>query len=174
MVRKYGMTAKERVYEKTYPKIVKICEKLKYQTGFRQYSVQEIVQEARILFFKNFEDYYENENQYLKFLFTSVKNRIRSLQLQVYSFENRYKARMGDESGGEGRDYQESWNNVADPKTMHHNRITVEYLEEVLPEHCMDIILRACDKGVTVDKILSNEFSPEDARKIKKTILSVV
>lgn len=110
-MRNYGETAVDRLYKKLKQDITDICRKILYQTGFYYMSVEELEQEARILFFTRFEEYYETNNQYLRFLFIAIKNKVRTEQKKTYRYVNRFKNMppMDDEEP----DFHKALENVA-------------------------------------------------------------
>lgn len=113
---RYGTTASQRIFERVKGRLKADVEKLRYQTSFRQATITELHQEARILFHQHFEEYYEKEEQYLRFLFIVMKNRIRTMQRVLYTYTNRITNDFTLlRSSKDEPDYHDTWNNVADP-----------------------------------------------------------
>jgi len=131
---KYGTTASQKIFESVKGRMKADVEKLRYQTSFHQVNVTELFQEARIVFFKHFEAYYEDDEQYLRFLFIVVKNKIRNMQRIVYTYANRITNDFSLlHSTGEEPDYHDVWNNVPDPRSLNNvgrKYITMEELKE--------------------------------------------
>jgi hypothetical protein len=75
----------------------------------------------KYLFYFNFEDYYENDKQYLGFTYISLNNRIKSVNSKRYNYENKYTSieqlnyLTGCNTEKEVMDYNTIWNNVEDP-----------------------------------------------------------
>lgn len=87
----YNVLASHKIFERIKTKLVSQTKKLRKQCGFWTATDEELIQEAVIIFFKHFEDYYEEDNKYLRFLFIATKNRIRTMQKETYTYINRYK-----------------------------------------------------------------------------------
>ncbi len=87
----YGTSAAERVLAKNEHLLRKQTEKLQAQLTFFEYTRAELYQEVLLLFFKNFEDYYEEDGQYLRFLFIATKNKIINIKKQRAVWANRFK-----------------------------------------------------------------------------------
>lgn len=66
----------------------KIVKRLKYGLNVSFLSEEELLQEARLQFFSLFYDFYEDDNQYLKFIFIVVKNRMRNLKRNNFKRES--------------------------------------------------------------------------------------
>ena len=97
--RRYGEKTVDRLYRELLPLLKKQTLKVVYYMGFSGFE-DEVMQEARILFYKRFEDYYENDKQYLKFIFICTKNKIRTMQKKEYTYRNRYANTAVDSETG--------------------------------------------------------------------------
>jgi DNA-directed RNA polymerase specialized sigma24 family protein len=96
-----------------------------YHTGYRE----EIWQELCMLWFKNFEDKYETDRQYLSFLFICLKNRIRNMQKKQYTHEHRFTTGLGfirsslkitgsaESEGAQEVEYNAVWGQVKNPSS---------------------------------------------------------
>lgn len=159
----YGKKAVDRIWEKNISKVHHFVNKLQAQTGFYDYSHTELMQEACMLFHKRFEDYYEADEQYLRFLFVAVKNHIRNLQLKTYTRNNRFSTNfleLKSVASDEGVvDYMTAWNNVCDPKNIYRAIELNDLIEKssmYLNELGNEIVLMLCE-GVTVKGIAENK-----------------
>jgi len=71
----YDIRAVHRVWEKNKAHIKRrIVVSLMYKYSVYEFSTQELMHEAQLLFFLNFYDYYESSDQFNAFLYTCVRN----------------------------------------------------------------------------------------------------
>ena len=173
---RYGVSAVERIFEKMQVELGQDCEKLRYQTGFYIYSSDELMQESRLLFFKNFAGYFENKKQYRRFLFISLKNRIRTLQRVEYTYNNRFKGHMNSDWDAEIISYDEQFKNVPDPKPV--RKATTSLLENQFlrtvfakTQHktVIEFLEHVCKTGKKLDDALGGF---EEEERIKNEILN--
>ena len=173
---RYGVSAVERIFEKMQDGLVQDCEKLRYQTAFYVYSLDELMQESRLLFFKNFAGYFENQKQYRRFLFISLKNRIRTLQRIEYTYHNRFKGHTNSDWDQEVISYDEQFKHIPDNKST--GKATTALLENQFlrtvfakTQHktVIEFLEHVCKTGKKLDDAL-DEF--EEQEQIKKEILS--
>jgi len=77
----YKVNAIDKIYFRCESRIKAMCRKLVHQSmcGTR-YDANVIIQEARIKFYEAFAEYYDEDQQYLRFLFITIKNQIRNFQ----------------------------------------------------------------------------------------------
>jgi hypothetical protein len=120
-MRDYQSRAVDRVFNRNITALRNNMNKLIATTGYYTCTKAEVWQEMCLLFYQNFEEYYEADRQYLSFLFICLKNRIRNMQKSQYNREGRYStdtAILGAQIGAlndEQTSYQDIWGQVPDP-----------------------------------------------------------
>jgi hypothetical protein len=116
----YDLRAVDRIYEINKSELHKMADKLKFRNKCNETS-GDIYSLMKYLFYFNFEDYYESNKQYLGFIYTSLNNRIKSVNSKRYNYENKHITReqlnylTGSTSEQDMLDYNAVWNNVVDP-----------------------------------------------------------
>lgn len=124
-MRDYRSRAVDRLFIKNTPQLKNNVNKLIQHTGYYTGSRDEVWQEMCMLFYKNFEDKYETDRQYLSFLFICLKNRIRNMQKKQYTRENRFIMDLGTlgnvvgarRNEGSELNYNAVWGQVKDPSS---------------------------------------------------------
>jgi len=174
--RVYGESACERLYKKLTPKLKSNCRSVQYQTKFYEWSAEELFQEMTILFFNRFEDYYETDNQYVRFLFICMKNKVRTIQQREYKYINRMKNTIQvDYEHGAVQDYNKQFEAVVDHRDFFKVPVTMEYFKEHLGETEFEVLTEVVKRNGSWDKAFSKlGIRREDREQIKKTVISLV
>lgn len=152
-MKRYGVRIRDRVYNRCKGQLRLSVAKLQRSTGFYQVSYEELNQEMAILFYNNFEEYYEEDNQYMRFLFICLKNRIRNMQLKEYNYRNRFVALAVPE--GNEDDYSSAWGQVADPQcewTKYEIKEICDKVKELMKKTEYNDIYYCLTKGYSVKK----------------------
>lgn len=173
----YGTTACERLYEKLKGKLKNNCKKLLYQTKFQEISLDELMQEATILFFKRFSDYYEEDEQYLRFLFVAVKNKIRTMQQKEYSYINRYKnSTVLEYEHGTQTDYNSQFETFVDSRDDFSCPLTLDDFKHSLAPEEYIILCDVVDRGGSWEKAFMKHgvWDEGERMKIKKRVIALV
>jgi len=175
-MRMYGLTTPDRILVRCEQKLKGQSEKLRNSMCFTAYTKLEIYQEAVILFHKNFEDYYEDDKQYLRFLFIATKNRIRNLLKTFNKYESRYKGKLYTPSMNDGNEdnYIEAMNNVAQVEKP--RDFEVDDLERHFDPESFKVLKKVIMGDVTLKQLAvqMNEEPEAFESRIKKTILEVL
>ena len=123
-MRDYQARAVDRLFKKNVSSLRRNLSKLVQTTSYYTGDENEIWQELCILWYQNFEEYYETDRQYLSFLFICLKNRIRNMQKKQYTREGRYSSDLTMLCSSsniylkeESMNYQSVWGQVKDPSS---------------------------------------------------------
>jgi hypothetical protein len=152
-MKRYGVRIRDRVYNRCKGQLKGIVAKLQRSTGFYQVPHEELNQEVTILFYNNFEEYYEDDNQYLRFLFICLKNRIRNMQLKEYNYRNRFVALKTSEDNED--DYSATWGQVADPEctwTKYEIKEICDKAKEMIKQTQYNDIYHCLTQGYSIKK----------------------
>jgi len=134
-----------KCFDRSKNKIKFMLMKLKYQLGFDG-PLEELMSEAQEKYIKCFVEVYETDEQFLRYLFIVMKNRIRDLRFKEYRYRNTHQATISGSlednnfinSGGHVR----IWNEMAeDHKELNplDAAIRQDIIEEVSNRLCRDL-----------------------------------
>ena len=188
-MRDYSVGAVERLHRKLAGKLKNNVAKLAYTTGyFDEANRLECLQEMNILFYQHFEEYYEDDKQYLSFLFICMKNRMRNFQRRDIKHSNRYSTNLEMnrkqlgiysplDSSTDG--YGSVWGQVEDPYNEWDKLEIAEIMENA--KSAMDVQQREMftlivEEGALVEEIgevckLRKVINPTPPQKSRLTVL---
>lgn len=188
-VRCYGEKAVDRIFKRNADKLRKNLKKIIFQTGGFYWETEELWNEFVTLFYKNFEDYYETDNQYLRFLFISMKNKIRSMQRKSMSYNRRYKGRIITNLGDEKVEYNSQFDMLSKwaprfPRNIHHGyeeyaceeKLSMRYFADLLNDKELKVLKDLVDcKGDWEQAFTQNGVHKRiEKREIKEAIKGAV
>lgn len=159
ITRNYGECAADRILRRNLHQLRKNLRKIRMQTGGYHWPEEELWNEMVKLFHKNFEDYYETDNQYLRFLFISMKNKVRSMQRKSLSYNKRYKGRVILRLGDEYVEYDSQFDMLENGKTLYcpqhiqhgydeyacEEKLSMRYFDDLLEQKEMRVLKSLVD-----------------------------
>lgn len=136
----YRTRAVDRLFKKNEQRLKENVRKLILTTGYYISDPEEMLQEMCILFYKNFAEFYEDDRQYLSFLFICMKNKIRNHQRKEYTNINRFTTDLNslrshtktsaESDSGQTISYSNIWGQVKDPHCVWTRNQMIEIVEK--------------------------------------------
>lgn len=167
---RYGVSPLEKIRERNHSKLKEIANQLKNQESIYTNSSLEVYQELLILFYKNFEDYYESDEQYMKFLFICLRNRLRNVRKKDNTYSSRFLTidkLAGDEEDGGG--YLKAWEMFEDSKSV----VKVNVISEIckLVDEKTRSFIECVSHGKTSEQIKEElNINHEDLQEMREKI----
>lgn len=152
-----------------------MCGTVSFQTGAyaHNYSAPCIMQEARLKFWSEF-DYYQNDDQYLKFLFVSLKNKMSNLRSKEVNMKSKFAAPLLKSEDSSNDDaYMNGLNQIKDETTDEQSKT---FCEKLMPQFSIDDVLAQLDDNVDkmiVTCIVSGKNVIQTSRELKLPKLDV-
>ena len=136
----YKLNAVDKIYQRCEKQLNAMCRKLVHQNKCgNRYDANTITQEARIKFYEAFAEYYDEDQQYLRFLFITIKNQIRNFQNKDNKRDSLFippPPPAVTKDGASNDPYLQGLAELKDPKSE--EDIEPTYLENISKEFTVD------------------------------------
>jgi RNA polymerase sigma factor (sigma-70 family) len=168
------------IFEKNKPKIIIMLNKLQVQLGF-YLQPEESINECMTKWIDCFETTYEDDEQFMRYMFVVMKNRIKDLKRLYYRYQAMHvsdPSRISKSQDGEDSGHVRVWNEMAvDTKENQpiENAIINEYVKLITENLSLDLHKKVFDRLVEgkPHKVIAEELGVSSCNvvKIKREII---